>query len=185
MTIFRDEVGAWFLVMFVCLLVGKVWGWIGEGRVEVLEQQPPADPWGFHVRISVSLVMSSLFNVFLLRYSIQTVLLQARPNMMVMFAFEFAVLTVTSLSTVIRYLLTLYELSIINSQINSRRAQLRQERQHRENDTLNSVNSGSQELTGRDETAEDSVDTLDIDVSGWEEKGRWVFYLDLATGKIK
>ena len=43
MTIFRGELGAWFLVMFVSLLVGKVWGWIGEGRVEFLEQQPPAD----------------------------------------------------------------------------------------------------------------------------------------------
>src|SRR3954467_915789 len=41
MTIFREEVGAWFLVMFVALLTGKVWGWIGDGRVEILEQQPP------------------------------------------------------------------------------------------------------------------------------------------------
>ncbi|KAJ5936160.1 hypothetical protein N7454_005458 [Penicillium verhagenii] len=41
MTIFRGELGGWFLVMFISLLVGKVWGWIGEGRVEYLEQQPP------------------------------------------------------------------------------------------------------------------------------------------------
>lgn len=27
------------------------------------------------------------------------------------------------------------------------------------------------------------IDSLDIDVPGWEEKGRWVFYLDLTTGE--
>ena len=53
MTIFREEVGGWFLVMFVCLLIGKVWGWIGEGRVEILEQQPPSNPRLFHARLSV------------------------------------------------------------------------------------------------------------------------------------
>ena len=179
MTIFRDEVGAWFLVMFVCLLVGKVWGWIGEGRVEILEQQPPADPRLFHVRLSFSLLISSLFDIFLLRYSIQTVLLQARPNMMVMFAFEFAVLTVTSLSTVTRYLITLYEFSVVSSQISSRRAQLRRNQQ---GITLTSEDSTSSVSSDRAEMMEDSVDTLDIDVPGWEEKGRWVFYLDLATG---
>lgn len=179
MTIFRDEVGAWFLVMFVCLLVGKVWGWIGEGRVEILEQQPPADPRLFHVRLSFSLLISSLFDIFLLRYSIQTVLLQARPNMMVMFAFEFAVLTVTSLSTVTRYLITLYEFSVVSSQISSRRAQLRRNQQ---GITSTSEDSTSSVSSDRAEMMEDSVDTLDIDVPGWEEKGRWVFYLDLATG---
>lgn len=185
MTIFRDEVGAWFLVMFVCLLVGKVWGWIGEGRVEILEQQPPADPRLFHARLSFSLIISSLFNVFLLRYSIQTVLLQARPNMMVMFAFEFAVLAVTSISTVTRYLLTLYEISVISSQINGRRAQLRQDRQRIQGDIPNSDRTTLDTLVDGGQTTEDVVDTLDIDVPGWEEKGRWVFYLDLATGKTQ
>ena len=44
MTIFRDDIGLWFFTMFLCLLAGKVWQWIGEGRVEFLEQQPPANP---------------------------------------------------------------------------------------------------------------------------------------------
>lgn len=175
MTIFRDEVGGWFLVMFVCLLIGKVWGWIGEGRVEILEQQPPADPRLFHARLSFSLVISSFFNIFLLRYSVQTVLLQARPNMMVMFAFEFAVLTVTSLSTAARYMITLHESAVIKNQINARRAQIIQDR-----DRSRAV---SNPPTTENETAENEIDAVDIDVPGWEEKGRWVFYLDLATGK--
>ena len=185
MTIFRDEVGAWFLVMFVSLLVGKVWGWIGEGRVEILEQQPPADPRLFHARLSFSLIISSLFNVFLLQYSIKTVLLQARPNMMVMFAFEFAVLTVTSLSTSTRYLISLYESYVISSQIDGRRAQLRHNRQRSQADTPNSEHTTPNALADGEQTIDHTNDTLEIDVPGWEEKGRWVFYLDLATGEIE
>lgn len=183
MTIFRDEVGAWFLVMFVSLLVGKVWAWIGEGRVEILEQQPPADPRLFHARLSFSLIISSLFNVFLLQYSIKTVLLQARPNMMVMFAFEFAVLTVTSLSTSTRYLISLYESYVISCQIDGRRAQLRQTRQRSQADTPNSEHNTPNARADGEQIIDDTNDVLEIDVPGWEEKGRWVFYLDLATGK--
>lgn len=183
MTIFRDEVGGWFLVMFVCLLIGKVWGWIGEGRVEILEQQPPADPRLFHARLSFSLVVSSLFNIFLLRYSVQTVLLQARPNMMVMFAFEFAVLTVTSLSTAARYMITLHESAVIKGQINARRSQIIQARGRSRHAAFESNRAVSNPLTTEDENAENEIDAVDIDVPGWEEKGRWVFYLDLATGK--
>ena len=183
MTIFRDEVGGWFLVMFVCLLIGKVWGWIGEGRVEILEQQPPADPRLFHARLSFSLVISSCFNIFLLRYSVQTVLLQARPNMMVMFAFEFAVLTVTSLSTAARYVITLHEAAVIKYQISARRAQIIQDRGQTRRAALESHRAISNPPTTGDENAENEIDAADIDVPGWEEKGRWVFYLDLATGK--
>lgn len=179
MTIFRDEVGGWFLVMFVCLLIGKVWGWIGEGRVEILEQQPPADPRLFHARLSTSLAISSIFDICLLRYSVQTVLLQARPNMMVMFAFEFAVLSVASLSTAARYMISLHESAVIRNQIHSRRAQIIQDQQGNSQGSPvsaqnNSIPNGNTGL---------EVDPMDIDVPGWEDKGRWIFYLDLATGK--
>lgn len=185
MTIFRDEVGGWFLVMFVSLLIGKVWGWIGEGRVEILEQQPPVDPRLFHVRLSVSLILSSLFEMLMFRYSVQTVLLQARPNMMVMFAFEFAVLTVTSLSTAARYLISLHESSLIRDQISRRRAQLNQQLQSTQETT--SAPGPSHGLSGFDnlrETLDGINDDAETDVPGWEEKGRWLFYLDLMTGKI-
>lgn len=180
MTIFRDEVGGWFLVMFVCLLVGKVWGWIGEGRVEILEQQPPANPRLFHARLSLSLVISSLFSIILLHYAVHTVLLQARPNMMVMFAFEFAVLTVTSLSTAARYIITLHESAVIKSQVNDRRTQILQLRERNQRLASESDQAITPPTTDEDEG---EIDAIDIDVPGWEEKGRWIFYLDLATGK--
>lgn len=182
MTIFREEVGGWFLVMFVCLLIGKVWGWIGEGRVEILEQQPPSNPRLFHARLSVSLIISTLFDIAMLRYSINTVLLHARPNMMVMFAFEFAVLTITSISTAVRYTISLREAAVIKNQIKDRRAQIRRDRVAAQPQELTADESASSEVHAGNIATDDDIDSLDIDVPGWEEKGRWVFYLDLATG---
>ena len=182
MTIFREEVGGWFLVMFVCLLIGKVWGWIGEGRVEILEQQPPSNPRLFHARLSVSLIISTLFDLFMLRYSINTVLLHARPNMMVMFAFEFAVLTITSISTAARYTISLRETAVIKKQIKDRRAQMRRDRGLLQFSESTADIPTSSEARASDIVTNDDIDSLDIDVPGWEEKGRWVFYLDLATG---
>ena len=182
MTIFREEVGGWFLVMFVCLLIGKVWGWIGEGRVEILEQQPPPNPRLFHARLSVSLIISTLFDIFMLRYSINTVLRHARPNMMVMFAFEFAVLTITSMSTAARYTISLHEASVISHQIKDRRAQMRREREENQAQSATANQERAPESQVGASAAEDDIDSLDVDVPGWEEKGRWVFYLDLITG---
>ena len=176
MTIFREEVGAWFIVMFVSLLVGKIWGWIGEGRVEILEQQPPPNPRLFHARLSTSLVLSVLFDAFLLNYSVQTVRRQAQANMMVMFAFEFAVLTVSSLSTSARYGLYLREAAIVRSQT------IAKIRQQREQERRERIEQGDTAEQGTAAITEADIEELDVDVPGWEDKGRWTFYLDLVTG---
>ena len=182
MTIFREEIGGWFLVMFVSLLIGKIWGWLGEGRVEILEQQPPANPRLFHLQLSASLLISSLFNFFMLQFSINTVLRHARPNMMVMFAFEFAVLTISSLSTAARYGISVYEAKVIASQAKQRRDQIRRERQEARAQR-SSAGQPQQETPEHLPANDDDVDSMDIDTAGWEDKGRWVFYLDLTTGK--
>ena len=181
MTIFRDEVGAWFVVMFISLLVGKVWGWIGEGRIEILEQQPPANPRLFHARLATSLAASLSFDAYLLKYAILTVQQQARPNMMVMFAFEFAVLTVNSMSICLRYAILLWEAAIIHEQTKKRMQELREQIiREREEAARNAAEAGQQ--LPEDVPIEELLDEADIDYPGWEEKSRWVFYLDLATG---
>lgn len=188
MTIFREEIGAWFLVMFTALVSGKVWGWIGDGRVEVLEQQPPANPHLFHLRLSCSLAFSFLYDILLLRYTINTVIQQARPNMMVMFLFEFAVLSTSSLRTGVRYVLSLAEQNIIKTQTRKRLMERRQEvREQREamiRQREQAAASG-QEPTADQEPlpSEDDVDEMDIEVPGWAAKGEWVLWLDLFTGK--
>ncbi|KAF1835399.1 hypothetical protein BDW02DRAFT_292629 [Decorospora gaudefroyi] len=176
MTIFRDDLGIWFFTMFLCLLAGKVWQWIGEGRVEFVEQQPPANPKLFHARLMSSLLLSVAFDVFMMQYCVDSILSEARPGVMVMFGFEYVLLAVASTSTLIRYQLSLIELVITHRQETAReearRVASEQARQQAAAD-------GAEAPTG----AEDDED--EGDVPGWEEKGRWVFYLDLATDFIK
>lgn len=185
MTIFRGEMGGWFLVMFVCLLFGKVWSWIGEGRVEILEQQPPANPRLFHARLATSLILSVVFDLTMLNYAVRTVLEQARPDMMVMFGFEFAVLSILSTSTLCRYGLSLVDTYITRRQkaikLAERRAELRAARE----DAIRRHRESGQEGLPDNLPSEDDVDEMELDVPGWEEKGRWVFYLDLVTDFCK
>ncbi len=104
--------------------------------------------------------------------------------MMVMFAFEFAVLTVTSVSTAARYTLSLREAAVIKNQIIDRRAQIRRDRVSAQPQEITADGSTSLEAHRGEVAADDDIDSLDIDVPGWEEKGRWAFYLDLATGMM-
>lgn len=189
MTIFRDEVGAWFLVMFVGLMAGKVWGWIGEGRVEILEQQPPANPRLFHIRLSISLTMSIIYDACLLSYAINSVIQQAKPNMMVMFLFEFAILTASSFSTALRYGISLIEAKVIKLQtqemLESRRAEVRRQRQEMIREREAAAASGeplSTEAAEEPLPSEDDIEEMDIEPPGWETKGHWVLTLDLMTG---
>ncbi|KAF2177416.1 hypothetical protein K469DRAFT_677437 [Zopfia rhizophila CBS 207.26] len=177
MTIFRDDIGVWFFAMFLCLLAGKVWQWIGEGRVEFLEQQPPANPRLFHTRLMSSLLLSVAFDIFMMQYCIDSILQEARPGVMVMFGFEYVLLAIASISTLLRYVLSLVELVIIRGQEKAR-AEARMA-------ALEPVRQQLGVGEGATEAAAEEDDEDDGDVPGWEEKGRWVFYLDLTTDFIK
>ncbi|KAK4162741.1 ERAD-associated E3 ubiquitin-protein ligase HRD1 [Cladorrhinum sp. PSN259] len=185
MTIFRDEIGAFFLVMFTALVTGKVWGWIGEGRIEVLEQQPPANPRLFHTRLTISLLASVLYDIWLLRYAVNTVVQQARPTMMVMFLFEFAILLVCSLHTSSRYIISLMEQHVNRTQtrqrLEERRRQVREQRLEAERRRAE----GTTENDDEEIPHEDEIDEMDIEVPGWENKGQWVLSLDLVADLIK
>ena len=212
MTIFRGEIGAWFLIMFFALLTGKVWGWIGEGRVEILEQQPPRNPRLFHTRLALSLGLSVFFDMTMMEYVVKQVMHMARPDMTVMFGFEFAVLSITSLSTAARYAISLVEIGIVRDQKRKRAEEMKKERldtakrniEAAERRSSQEVVDFSEPTEATQETptetppppsidearealrrAEDPVDELEVEVEGWEGKGRWVFYLDLATDFFK
>lgn len=184
MTVFREEVGAFFLVMFTALITGKVWGWIGEGRVEVLEQQPPANPRLFHTRLVVSLVTSIVYNCWLLSYCINTVIATAKPTMMVMFLFEFAVLAVASMHTGLRYVISLVETSVVKKQTRQRLEQRRSEVRREREDILRRREAGElAEGEGEPLPDPDEVEEMDIEVPGWDAKGQWILFLDLFAGK--
>ncbi|GAB7357281.1 hypothetical protein MBLNU459_g8250t1 [Dothideomycetes sp. NU459] len=183
----RDDVGGWMLAIFVLLLGGKVWGWIGEGRVDILEQQPPQNPRLFHARLSSSLVLSVAFDVYMLQYCLGTVLNDPRPGMMVIFTFEFAILTVFSLFTLSRYVLALLEARILQNQttakIEERREEIRAERERVQQEQM--TTDGVPAAAQQDLPQEDDIDENEIDVPGWEEKRRWLFGLELATDFVK
>ena len=209
MTVFRGEIGLTFLSMFFSLLAGKVWGWIGEGRVELLEQQPPRNPRLFHTRLALSLGLSVAFDMSMLEYVVKQVARQAKPDMMVMFGFEFAVLSITSISTAVRYAINLIEIGIVREQKRQRIEQIKKERMHAAvteyRELLAQESSPSTTTPPQDEQAtqlrpsptrrtleqvmrdslNEPVDDNEVEVEGWEDKGRYVFYLDLATDFFK
>ncbi|KAI0003612.1 hypothetical protein F4779DRAFT_601174 [Xylariaceae sp. FL0662B] len=189
MTIFREEVGAWFLVMFTALVTGKVWEWIGEGRVEVLEQQPPANPRLFHTRLSISLLLSVVYDTWLFIYTVNAVIQQARPNMMVMFLFEFAILATCSFRTGFRYILSLVEVDIVMKQTQQRLEERRKQVREQRAEIMRRRESGDPaeaEAAEREELpSEEDIDEVDIEVQGWESKGQWVLSLDLMTDLVK
>jgi E3 ubiquitin-protein ligase synoviolin len=184
MTIFRDEVGAFFLVMFTALVTGKVWGWIGEGRVEVLEQQPPANPRLFHARLGISLFISIAYDVWLLSYAASTVVQQARPTMMVMFLFEFAVLLVCSLHTASRYIISLVEQHVVKTQTRQRLEERRRRSREQREEILRRRETEGDAGDNEELPDENDVEEMDIEVPGWETKGQWVLSLDLLAGKV-
>jgi len=100
---------------------------------------------------------------------------------MVMFAFEYSILFIVSMSTLARYALSLVELWITHRQTQARVEARRVAREQRAQRAAQQASEGeaSENATPVDEDEDDDDD----DVPGWEEKGRWVFYLDLFTGK--
>lgn len=170
------------MVMFFSLLAGKVWGWIGEGRVEILEQQPPANPRLFHTRLAISLSLSVLFATYMLEFSIRTVLAQAKPDMMVMFGFEFAILSILTTSTAARYAICLTEIYIVRNQKTARITELRAER-IATNEAASATGPETSSGTANEQAANVDIDEAEVEVEGWDGKGRWIFYLDLVTGR--
>ncbi|KAK5556858.1 E3 ubiquitin-protein ligase hrd1 [Exophiala xenobiotica] len=201
MTVFRGELGLPFLAMFFALLTGKVWGWIGEGRVEVLEQQPPRNPRLFHTRLALSLGLSVAFDLTMLEYVVKQVMRMARPDMMVMFGFEFAVLSIMSMSTALRYAVDLLEIGIVREQKRQRIEQIKIERvdaavtEFQASQAQQATPTDASETTPtptlrtleqvRQEAFNQPVDENEVEVEGWEDKGRYMFYLNLATDFFK
>lgn len=184
---FREDVGGWLLAMFTMLLAGKVWVWIGEGKVDVLEQQQVFTGRYTFLRLGTSLLISIAFDIAMLDYCLGTILAKPKPGMMVIFTFEFAVLLVQSTFTFTRFILTVAQMQIealqMTRAIEERKDEIRAERAAaRQNVTAD----GTQPTPASPANEEPiEVDENEVDVPGWEEKRRWLFGLELLTDLIK
>jgi E3 ubiquitin-protein ligase synoviolin len=183
MSTFRDEFGIWFLTMFLSMFSGKVWGWIAEGRVEQLEQQPPINGQLYQPRLIASLIIYLAFAIQMFYYSLDIVLYEARPGMTVMFVFEFAILWISAVSTCIRYGIWIQEHRIMKQQLNQamedRRLEIRAMRQAEDARAAADTDGTG---TPADIPDEEDLDENDFDVPGWEAKRGWLFVLDITTG---
>ncbi|KAF2766968.1 hypothetical protein EJ03DRAFT_277128 [Teratosphaeria nubilosa] len=184
---FREDVGGWLLTMFVLLIAGKVWGWIGEGRVDILEQQPPANPRLFHARLSASLIISVLFDIFMVKFCVETVMADPRPGMMVIFTFEFAILTIFSTFTLLRYGLNLVQANMEKKQmmaaLETRKIEIQAERQ--EQRRQHEATKDSETPAPAPDEGPIEVDENEVDVPGWDAKRRWLFGLEVVTDFLK
>src|SRR5690606_25576526 len=127
--------------------------------------------------------------VLLLQYSIGTVVQQARPNMMVMFLFEFAVLTTSSLRTNARYILNLIDSRTIAVQTKTRLAERREEVRNERDVMLrqreDDIAAGREPTVSEEDVPNpDDISEMDIEVPGWEAKGQWVLTLELIVGMV-
>ncbi|QIX00769.1 hypothetical protein AMS68_006286 [Peltaster fructicola] len=116
------------------------------------------------------------------RYCLETVAADPRPGMMVIFTFEFAILTVFSTFTLCRYLLSLVSTLVTKQQmvkaIEERKTEIRAERAAAIRDQPE-----GESLPQPEEPIE--VDENEVDVPGWEEKRRWLFALEMTADFLK
>lgn len=139
-----------------------------------MEQTPPTNPTLFHTRLASSLFLLLATDILLTKHCISTLLSLDRPNMTVMFAFEFAILTISCTGIAGRYILGLVERFVIKKRITAERERRRRVFQGR-------VERGETAEGEEEEILDD--EELDGGIgSGWEDKGVYIFYLELCTG---
>ena len=127
--------------------------------------------------------ISELFDILMLNYCVNTLINQPRPGMMVMYAFEYAVLFITSSSITLRYVLSLNEIVVMKKQTQAKMEERREEIRAARQDAERLAAEGTQQVPPNLEREED-IDENDIDVPGWEQKGKYILFLDLLTGMV-
>ncbi|KAI9013036.1 hypothetical protein BC832DRAFT_276915 [Gaertneriomyces semiglobifer] len=108
MTIFRDEFDIRSMVFFAILLLVEVFHWIFQDRVDFMEQAPNPSV-GWHVRMQAVATILLLVDVAMLTYVARYTYYRG-ASMMIMFAFEYAILVSLIVSASVKYALHSYDL---------------------------------------------------------------------------
>lgn len=176
-----------FLLMFTLFLVGKWWALFGEERVKRQEEYPLLLSMLLYARLSVGIVLSISFDICMVIYTAYAVQPNLQPGMIVLFLFEFATLTMSSLSTATRLVLSIIETVNIR-----RHTQLNQQQQRPGLMALTeATRAGSPR--GRSWTQDELSTDLPVaagdremeeTVQLWHKCRRWRTYHKVATGKL-
>lgn len=109
MTIFRDEFGANFVLLFSTLLFLKVFHWLSADRVEFMEQTPSVSRL-FHIRMVSVLWTLFCLDFFLVAFAVEVLILDKnRMGIMIMFASEYMILSATLWSTIAKYIINVQD----------------------------------------------------------------------------
>ncbi|KAK6506535.1 E3 ubiquitin-protein ligase hrd1 [Arthrobotrys conoides] len=177
MTIFRDEFHSGYVMMFTILLFLKCFHWLGNDRVDFMEQTPPDHPYLFHIRLAGSLISLLLLDLVLTRHCILTLMQLPKPNMLVMFAFEFAILAVAGSGTLFRYLIAIAERIIT----------VRKTRLYRERRTRVLQRRVDRGIISEEEMRDmllEEEEAGDV-INAWEGKAIFLFTMEIATDLLK
>ncbi|KAJ2964481.1 hypothetical protein NQZ79_g612 [Umbelopsis isabellina] len=96
-----------------CIFLSKssactlIFHWLCQDRVEYMEQTPVV-PKSFHIRMISLMSLLIVIDCKLASHAISTIMVKG-PNMMIMFGFEYSILTSTMLSTIGKYTLNFIE----------------------------------------------------------------------------
>lgn len=109
-TIFRDEFDTPFALMFGFLLFVKSFHWLASDRIEWMDQRPyPGPPLLFHFRMAVLFTILWLTDCLMFMFAIEHTLTSGVGGM-VLFASEYGILMASVMNTILKYLLSAYDL---------------------------------------------------------------------------
>ncbi|KAF2666507.1 hypothetical protein BT63DRAFT_426966 [Microthyrium microscopicum] len=169
LSVFRVDFGVAYMATFVLLFASKVWGWMVHGRLDILEQQPPANARKFHARLVTATTINLLLPLWMANYCFDEAVYGQKAGIMTMFTFEFGILVIGAISTTLKYGFWYYEHRVTQQQKKEHFDRLRSEA----------------EAAGDPPPSEEDVDVHDLDLPGWENKSSFQFTLDITTDFLK
>jgi len=112
LTIFRNELSPYVILFFGALLFIKSFHWLAKSRIDYLEQVLPASMLT-NIRLYGLLFLLSLTDALVSYYCVKRTTVVGK-TVLVLFAFEFGLLLVSSFSFVVRYSLHLIDIRMEN-----------------------------------------------------------------------
>lgn len=110
LTIFREELDLRVMVLFTLLLILKIFHWLSQARVEHVEQTE-GQTRSQHIRLLMLQILLLVLDASIVNTCI-VLQMEQRPSVLILFAFEFVILGVAALSTLIRYLLHMIDMTM-------------------------------------------------------------------------
>jgi len=110
MTIFREEFNFRFVELFTALLFIKIFHWIMQDRIAFMEQTP-AVPLLSHARMLILMAILGALDITFLFHALSVSFVKG-PSVLLLFAFEYLILTFTVTATFSKYALYINDLRL-------------------------------------------------------------------------